>query len=41
MIMGEVFVEDPTVMELGFLVNKICEARSKVVLEVSFSRVVL
>ena len=41
MTIGEVFVEDPIVMELGFLVNKICEARTKVVLEVSLSRVVL
>ena len=40
MIIGEVLVEDPTVMELGLLVKTSCEASSKDVLEVSFKSVV-
>ena len=40
-IIGEVFVEDPTVMALGLLVKASCEANSNEVLELSFNSVVL
>ena len=39
-IIGEVFVDEPTVIELGLLVKTSCDASSKDVLEVSFKSVV-
>ena len=40
MIIGEVFADDPTVIELGLLVKASCEANSKEVLAPSFKNVV-
>ena len=39
-MIGEVFVDDPTVIALGLIVNEVVEGNSNDVLAVSFSKVV-